>query len=102
MQNETISYTNSGTGSEGRDNELWSIARRRAAFKISAASYVIINSMLIAVWYFTSGPGSYFWPIWSILGWGLGIATQYVRTYHGVNFFSTQREYEKLKRQQRN
>ena len=102
MQNETISYTDSQPGESAKDNELWNVARRRAACKVSAASYVFVNSMLVAIWYFTAGPGSYFWPIWSILGWGVGIATQYVRAYHGVDFFSTQREYEKLKRQQRN
>ncbi len=101
MQNEQPnSYTNPTSNVESKDNELWQIAKRRTAFKISAFSYVTVNLMLIAIWYFTSGPGSNFWPIWPILGWGLGIATQYFHAYHGSEIFSSQKEYEKLKNKQ--
>lgn len=100
MQNETASYTNPATDVGDRDNQLWIIAKRRAAFKISAFTYVAVNCMLVAIWYFTSGPGSYFWPIWSMLGWGIGVVTQYFHAYHGNEVFSAQKEYEKLKNQQ--
>jgi len=33
--------------------------------------YVAVNLLLIVIWYF-SGHG-YFWPIWSIAGWGIGV-----------------------------
>ncbi|MCW3108505.1 MAG: hypothetical protein JWQ09_3011 [Segetibacter sp.] len=101
MQNES-SYTNTQSKEDSRDNELWIVAKRRAAFKISSFTYVTVNCMLIAIWYFTSGPGSYFWPIWSMLGWGIGVATQYFHAYHGSDLFSTQKEYEKLKNKQQN
>jgi len=100
MQNETTSYTSSTSDADSKDKELWMIAKRRAAFKISAFTYVAVNCMLIAIWYFTTGPGSYFWPVWSMLGWGVGIATQYFHAYHGSYLFSTQKEYEKLKNKQ--
>ncbi|HEX8279083.1 MAG TPA: 2TM domain-containing protein [Segetibacter sp.] len=83
-----------------KENGLWVIAKRRAAFKISAFTYVMVNSLLVAIWYFASGPYSYFWPIWSMLGWGVGVATQYFHAYHGSDIFSAQKEYEKLKQQQ--
>jgi Domain of unknown function (DUF1707)/2TM domain len=35
-------------------------------------AYVVINLFLIGIWAF-SGRGA-FWPIWVILGWGLGMA----------------------------
>src|SRR5215210_2559373 len=93
MQNEQSSpYANSTSDMDSRDNELWRIAKRRAAFKISAFSYVTVNCMLIAIWYFTSGPGSYFWPVWPMLGWGIGVATQYFHAYHGSDIFSTQKK----------
>ena len=41
-------------------------------FRNHAATYVIVNSMLIAIWAMSSG--GYFWPIWPILGWGVGLA----------------------------
>ena len=101
MQNEqSFPYTPAGANEGSKDNELWVIAKRRASFKISAFSYVTVNFMLVAIWYFTTGPGSYFWPIWPMLGWGIGIATQYFHAYHGTDIFSAQKEYEKLKNQQ--
>jgi hypothetical protein len=100
MQNETVSYINPTVDSDDKDRQLWAIAKRRAAFKISAFTYFIVNSMLIAIWYFTTGADSYFWPIWSMLGWGVGIATQYFHAYHGNDIFSVQKEYEQLKKQQ--
>lgn len=80
-----------------RDQVLWQVARKRAAFKASFTAYIMVNSGLIAVWYFTSGSGSYFWPVWPALGWGIGIASQYAGAYHTYRIFSAEEEYEKLK-----
>ena len=55
-------------------------ARRNAAierlkakrdFRTNVFSYVIINALLVVIWAAT-GAG-YFWPIWVIIGWGIGI-----------------------------
>lgn len=62
---------------KAENDMLWQIAKRRAGFKWSVTSYFSVNCLLVAIWYFTSGPDSYFWPVWPILGWGLGIAIQY-------------------------
>ena len=83
-----------------RDETLWQVARKRAAFKASFSAYVVVNLALVAIWYFTSGPGTYFWPIWPTLGWGIGIAFQYAGAYHTTRMFSAEEEYEKLKRNQ--
>src|SRR4029453_8782098 len=45
-------------------------ARKR--FYRALFAYVVINLFLIGIWAF-SGRGA-FWPIWVILGWGLGMA----------------------------
>ncbi|MGI8950174.1 MAG: 2TM domain-containing protein [Chitinophagaceae bacterium] len=83
--------------SQKKDDLLWQMAKKRAAFKWSLAAYFFVNCFLIGVWYFTTGIGSYFWPIWPMLGWGIGIAFQYFDAYHGNRIFSAQEEYEKLK-----
>lgn len=44
----------------------------RRAFRQHLMVYIVINVMLIVIWA-ASGAG-YFWPIWSIAGWGIGIA----------------------------
>jgi hypothetical protein len=85
-----------------KDDILWRLAKKRAGFKWSLGSYVIVNAFLVAVWYFSSGIGSYFWPIWPMLGWGIGVALQYFHAYHESNIFSAEEEYKKLKNQQDN
>lgn len=87
---------------EQRDQELWKIAKKRAAFKRSFSAYVFVNAFLICVWYFSSGPSSYFWPIWPIIGWGIGLLMQYLSAFQGNNFFSDEQEYERLKNKQNN
>lgn len=37
-----------------------------------AVTYIVVNALLVVIWAF-SGRG-YFWPIWAIAGWGIGLA----------------------------
>ena len=83
-----------------RDEELWQTAKARVSFKWALASYIIVNSFLVGIWYFSSNHYTYFWPIWPILGWGIGIAFHYARAYQGNNFNSVEAEYKKLKDKQ--
>ena len=46
--------------------------KARRDFKTHAVTYVLVNLLLVAIWAF-SGAG-YFWPIWIIAGWGIGLA----------------------------
>ena len=50
-------------------------ARRRVQarrdFVSHTVAYVVINMFLVGVWAFT-GAG-YFWPVWVIGGWGVGL-----------------------------
>jgi len=46
--------------------------RAKRDFRNHLATYLIVNSLLVAIWA-TTGAG-YFWPIWPILGWGIGLA----------------------------
>jgi hypothetical protein len=41
-------------------------------FRAHVTAYVIVNIGLIAIWYFAGG--DYFWPVWPLLGWGIGLA----------------------------
>src|SRR5215207_10923476 len=45
--------------------------RRRISERPELAAFVAVNLMLIVIWAAT-GAG-YFWPIWPLLGWGLGL-----------------------------
>lgn len=85
---------------EKKDALLWKMAKKRAAFKWSLVSYMFVNAFLIAIWYFSlDDDDTYFWPVWPMLGWGLGIAFQYFDAYHDNKVFTAEEEYEKLKKQ---
>jgi class 3 adenylate cyclase len=42
-----------------------------ASVRIHATAYVLVNVFLIAIW--AAAGGGYFWPVWPILGWGIGL-----------------------------
>lgn len=46
----------------------------RRDFQGHLATYVVVNLFLWSLWLFTSGWGSYPWPMWVSLGWGIGVA----------------------------
>src|SRR3954454_10907646 len=50
--------------------------RRRSALETSVrihfTTYLLVNLLLIGIW--AASGGGYFWPIWPILGWGIGVA----------------------------
>ena len=43
----------------------------RRDFQEHLRSYLMVMALLVAIWALT-GAG-YFWPIWPILGWGIGV-----------------------------
>jgi class 3 adenylate cyclase len=50
-------------------------SRRRSGLETSVrihfTIYVLVNLLLIGIW--AASGGGYFWPIWPILGWGIGV-----------------------------
>lgn len=91
---------------EGKDPALWEIAQKRASFKNHAISYVIVNAFLWALWYFTGNNfngnvwDKYPWPIWTTLGWGIGLAFHFAGAYVFPKVNSIESEYQKLKNKQ--
>lgn len=53
--------------------------KRKQAFRNSLISYVLVNAVLVVIWA-VSGSG-YFWPVWVIGGWGIGLAFQAYHAY---------------------
>jgi len=72
-------------GQMERDDELRQRALKRIeekrGFKIHLAIYIIVNAAISATWWM--GGGGYFWPMWTILGWGIGLAFHGWGAYFG-------------------
>ena len=88
---------------EQRDEQLWKLAKKRAGFKKHLVTYVIVNIFLWAIWYFSPHRDYYLsnfpWPLWTTLGWGVGLAFNYAGAYLSRQD-QTEIEYQKLKNKQ--
>ena len=64
--------------------ELRRVAERRAdvklAFRSHLMAYLLVNTGLVAINLFET-PHGYFWAIWPIVGWGLGLAAHGLATF---------------------
>jgi len=84
-----------------QDEILWAVAKKRASFKKSLVTYLIVNTFLWILWAIGDKDNTYSilpWPIWSTIGWGFGIAFQYANAYiFHSKMDAVEKEYEKLK-----
>ena len=56
--------------------------RERRELASHLTSFVLVNLLLIGIW--AASGGGYFWPIWPLLGWGIGIASHASGTLLGA------------------
>lgn len=88
---------------DGKDPQLWYIARKRASFKSHLLTYIVVNAGLWLIWYLTGAHtygNSIPWPAWSSFGWGIGLASHYASAYHSSGENAVEKEYDKLKQTQ--
>jgi 2TM domain len=85
----------------GKDPELWELAKKRAGFKRHFIVYAIVNVFLWVMWFYS---GRHFhqnlyvpWPMWTTLGWGIGLAFHFAGAYIFPKVYSVEKEYQKLK-----
>lgn len=59
-------------------------------------TYVAVNTMLVVIWAMNNDGGN-FWPVWPILGWGIGIVIHAWETFRRpLGEEAIRREMEKL------
>jgi uncharacterized membrane protein len=86
------------------EEEIREIATKRVrakrGFYSHLTAYIIVNLMLVAIWYFT-GAG-YFWPMWVMLFWGIGLIFNAVAAFskHDISWEmkEIEKEVEKIKK----
>jgi hypothetical protein len=71
----TSSPPNDTTGSEPGDLRELTIVRLRKRRELQAhlLAYVLVNLLLNGIWFVTN-PGGFYWPMFPMLGWGIGVA----------------------------
>lgn len=52
---------------------------RRGKFMADFWSYLGVNAGLIGIWWFTGA--NYFWPMWVLLCWGMGLVADFASTF---------------------
>ena len=60
--------------------------RAKRGFWAHFAVYLAVNALLVLIWAMTSA--SYFWPVWPMLGWGIGVAAHAASVYLGPSEIS--------------
>jgi hypothetical protein len=81
------------------EEEIRKIAKDRVqarkGFYSHLTVYILVNLMLIAIWWFTDSGNRYFWPMWVMLFWGIGIIFNAVRVFSRHDTVKENREIEK-------
>ena len=94
---ETMASTTPPEADELREQALSSLKKKRD-FRGHVFIYVAVNSVLVVIWAITSG--GFFWPIFPILGWGIGVAANAWDVYgrKPISEEEIAREAERLRR----
>jgi hypothetical protein len=65
-------------------------------------SWVLLSILFTVIWLFSGGVGSYFWPMWPILGVGIGVVAAAISAFGprntGPNEARIQAEMDRLQK----
>lgn len=78
-----------------RDRALKRLKKRRE-FATHVVVYLLVNSFIVAIWAATSS--GFFWPVFPMAGWGIGLAMNGWEVWRGDDFTEVQiaREMKRL------
>jgi hypothetical protein len=94
-----ISMVNDTREQTARDEAITQLKKKRD-FHAHLLIYVLVNAFLVAIWAVTGGHG-FFWPIFLIAGWGIGVVMNAWDVYwrHPITEADIKREIEREDRQ---
>jgi uncharacterized membrane protein len=67
---EAMTATQMESGDSLRDTAILRLRKKRE-FRVHLMAYVVVNAALVTIWALTSR--AYFWPVFPMLGWGIGV-----------------------------
>lgn len=74
--------------------------KKRRDFKGHLLVYAMFNTFLVLVWLVTTGPDGFFWPVFPIVGWGIGVVMNAWDVY-GAQDFSEEQIHRQMQRMER-
>jgi 2TM domain len=85
------------TSEEGRRERAIARLKKKSEFRADLLAYVLVNAFLVAIWAVTGA--HFFWPVFPILGWGIGVVFHARDAYWGETFSEDQisREMQRMK-----
>ena len=60
--------------------------KAKRGFRTHLAIYLAVNALLVAIWATTSA--TFFWPVWPMFGWGIGVVAHAANAYGGPSEIS--------------
>jgi hypothetical protein len=73
-----------GLDSDTRERAIKQLKKRRD-FKGHLLIYFLVNTFLVVIWAVTSG-GGFFWPVFIMVGWGIGVVMNVWDVYFAEEF----------------
>jgi hypothetical protein len=95
MESATQERVTQETAAQNRRERAIKRIKDKNDFKTHLVVYLTVNAMLVVIWAFT-GAG-FFWPIFPIVGWGVGVVMNAYVVYRG-NIYSE----EQIEREMKN
>jgi hypothetical protein len=93
-----------GTTDQGAPGTIEQRARRQLKKKRDLAThalvYVMVNALVVVIWATTSD--GFFWPVFLMAGWGIGLVLNAWEVWHPEEFTDEQvaREVERIRRRE--
>ena len=65
--------------------------KAKGEFKVHLLAYVLVNAFLVVIWAVSGA--DFFWPVFPILGWGIGLV------FHAWDVYGNEPSEEKIRRE---
>jgi hypothetical protein len=79
------------TREEDRRRQAIERLDKRSEFVNHAVAFVLVNALLVTIWFMTGG--GFFWPIFPLFGWGIGLF------FHALDVFRPPYSEERIRRE---